>query len=683
MANDNEVIIHVKAEDDTAAGFAKAKQSAKKFGEELERDLAKHGQQGGRKLADGIHDGFKQGIPRIKQQARSLGEDVEDIMARHGRAAGVELGQGVSDGFGTHEPDLRTQASALGAEMEAELGEAGRKSGESFAEEFKERSGKGGDDDLLKDIIEHLLRGSKQGGKKVAKSLMTSIADELVGAKNPAIAGAIVASLATIGPLIGASIGAAVIGIGGTLGIAGGFAAATTDPRVKGSIAAMSDMLSDDIKEAGSSFAPAAIDGINQVKAAWKTILPDIQSIFDQSGTMIEPFVDGLLDGVAAIVAGIDESLGGAGPVMEAFGDLFRSVGEDIGEIFSDLSDNGPELADSLAVLAGAISAVGDILTWTVEASAGWLAQFPALKRDAIELAENLRPLGEMLGILEDQTGAVSIENGEWHDSAIDAASAVDEQIASIRVLEAEMKKQTDPMFAMLDAQDQVRLAQEKYNKAVKESGPESAKARDALRKMGEAAIDLSGKMTTAASDGFDGKLTPAMRAAMRQAGLSSKEMDRLEKELMAAWRASNKWAGDYYANYTVKYSTVGKKTGDFGAGGNFTGVGGLAHGGVAGAAVGGMHSGLRMVGEFGPELVDLPAGTRVTSAPDTQRMLSGGNAAPPPAGFSASTMQRLNLTFDPAGASELVRAIMKTLRAEIRDQGGSVQTVLGVSGVG
>lgn len=55
----------------------------------------------------------------------------------------------------------------------------------------------------------------------------------------------------------------------------------------------------------------------------------------------------------------------------------------------------------------------------------------------------------------------------------------------------------------------------------------------------------------------------------------------------------------------------------------------GNAAGGIIGAATGGIHSGMRWVGEQGPELADLPAGTTVHSAADSQRMMrqaSGGN---------------------------------------------------------
>lgn len=46
------------------------------------------------------------------------------------------------------------------------------------------------------------------------------------------------------------------------------------------------------------------------------------------------------------------------------------------------------------------------------------------------------------------------------------------------------------------------------------------------------------------------------------------------------------------------------------------------AAGGIVGAAVGGIHNGLRWVGEQGPELMDVPAGTTVHSAADSQRMM-------------------------------------------------------------
>ncbi len=52
--------------------------------------------------------------------------------------------------------------------------------------------------------------------------------------------------------------------------------------------------------------------------------------------------------------------------------------------------------------------------------------------------------------------------------------------------------------------------------------------------------------------------------------------------------------------------------------------------GGIAGAASGGIRSGLTWVGEHGPELADIPAGSRVWSNPDSMRMASGQGGGPP-----------------------------------------------------
>ncbi len=237
------------------------------------------------------------------------------------------------------------------------------------------------------------------------------------------------------------------------------------------------------------------------------------------------------------------------------------------------------------------------------------------------------------------------------------------------------MRKQTDPLFEVFDLQTKVRKAQETYNKALEENGPESAKAKKALLDMGKASFELTSALTSAASEGFNGKLTPAMRNALRNAGNTADQIDALEKELIKAWKAANKWAGTWKATYITEYKTMGLKSGSA-----YGGWQGLATGGIVGAATGGTHTGMRMVGEHGPELVDLPAGTRVHSAPDTKRMTS--QSSPALAGLGGASGLNVVLKFDPSHAPEAVRGIMEGIRAEVRDAGGSVQTALGVAGV-
>jgi hypothetical protein len=95
----------------------------------------------------------------------------------------------------------------------------------------------------------------------------------------------------------------------------------------------------------------------------------------------------------------------------------------------------------------------------------------------------------------------------------------------------------------------------------------------------------------------------------------------------------------------------------------------GFAHGGIVGAAAGGGPRGnWTMVGEHGRELVRLPAGSQVSSNPDTERQLAHGG------GSSAASLVRLD------SSDALVGALLEMIRKAVRTRGGNVQIVLGAS---
>jgi len=92
--------------------------------------------------------------------------------------------------------------------------------------------------------------------------------------------------------------------------------------------------------------------------------------------------------------------------------------------------------------------------------------------------------------------------------------------------------------------------------------------------------------------------------------------------------------------------------------------TGAKRHGGVVGAAAtGGVRSNLTMVGEGGPELVDLPTGSRVRSNPDTRRMMSGSGAGAPTAVIEIRS-----------GGSKMDDMLMEIFRKAVHVRGGNVQ---------
>ena len=100
-----------------------------------------------------------------------------------------------------------------------------------------------------------------------------------------------------------------------------------------------------------------------------------------------------------------------------------------------------------------------------------------------------------------------------------------------------------------------------------------------------------------------------------------------LEAKLAAARRKLNALNG--------KTATTYVRTVQYGIGAEAANAARRAHGGVIGsrvgkAATGGVRNNLTMVGEQGPELVELPGGSRVRSNPDTRRIMSHSQAIRP-----------------------------------------------------
>lgn len=95
----------------------------------------------------------------------------------------------------------------------------------------------------------------------------------------------------------------------------------------------------------------------------------------------------------------------------------------------------------------------------------------------------------------------------------------------------------------------------------------------------------------------------------------------------------------------------------------------GYAHGGITGAANGGMRSGLTMVGERGRELVSLAPGSRVHSNEDTERMMARGGGGP----------LEVVLSWATGTQGALADALAEHIRIDVQRKGyGSVQAAYG-----
>ncbi|MCX4780122.1 hypothetical protein [Streptomyces sp. NBC_01264] len=94
------------------------------------------------------------------------------------------------------------------------------------------------------------------------------------------------------------------------------------------------------------------------------------------------------------------------------------------------------------------------------------------------------------------------------------------------------------------------------------------------------------------------------------------------------------------------------------------------AHGGIIGAAGGGPRSRMTLVGEQGPELVDLAPGSRVRSNPDSKRIAAGMAGG---GGGGGPILVQVMLD-----GRQLAQVLVDPLQYEIGTRGGNVQSVLG-----
>jgi len=499
----------------------------------------------------------------------------------------------------------------------------------------------------------------KQAGPKIGDGLSGGMLSGLK-ATLPAFGQFGIAAGAAMAPLLGSAVGAAIIGGAGAAGILGGLKIAANDPAVKAAGTALKEEIGKDLKDAASSFVPVALQSLDKLKGGFKSILPDLKAIFSTSSNFVGPLLDSAMNGIRKLVSGVKDAVENAGPILESVGRLIESTLSEVGETFTDLSDD----AENFAV---AVDALSFIATTTIEIFEGLLEVCSELVGAFAELGEGIGELAVDMGLVEKTTAKHKIRTYEAADASKAAARASEEQRTALRKLSDEMQAQTDPLFGLIDAQKEVAEAQSAYNKALDKHGPKSAEARDALADLGQAAFRLNDKVGDAAG-GFNGRLTPAMRKALDNAGLTKKQINDLERELRQAASAASDWEGTYRQKYITSYVT------------NYSGPKeqlpygtGRAHGGptgaVRGAQDGATSSGMTLVGEHGPELLSLPPGTQVHTNADTQRMMSGGSRGGSDTLVVSPDMSRLD---------GLSRAIMEMLRYEVRAGGGNVQTVLG-----
>jgi hypothetical protein len=424
-------------------------------------------------------------------------------------------------------------------------------------------------------VLTQLRRMSAEIGDISRRSLLRSFGDVLA-ALPPRIRGAIILGVGsaalTAAPLIGGAIAGAVVGAVGSGGIVGGLVSASRDARVKAAASTLVSRLEEPFEDIGEAFIHPAVQALNIVGGAAEDLLSGLAPEIRDLAPLVVELADGVDELAERAEPGIADALRAARPILRLLARELPELGETIGDVFSTLSDGSDGAILALHLLLGNVER-------TIRAAAGFITFLSNTVEGGVDLllkeavaADTLLGRLPLVGDLTHRAvqGGIELQNmlEEIKDFDSDATDGVAggfrdlaEQIDATNSILTKhrdlIRAQTDPMFALIDAQQELREKQVDYNAAVKEFGRESPQARAAQIDLARAAVGLQGAVAAAAGT-FDGKLKPAMRAALKAAGLTEDQIKGIEEQFRDARRAGDKFAKKYFAEATVQWRQIG-----------------------------------------------------------------------------------------------------------------------------
>jgi len=377
-----------------------------------------------------------------------------------------------------------------------------------------------------------LTAGSGQLSKLAGNHVGITIGAAIGAAAGPTIISAVQSALS-------AGVGAGFIGAGIMLAVKG-------DPEIEAAGKAAGTKFSKGLAtDAAKIFKGPILDSIGILSDAGDRLRVKLGSAFSGLSDDVVPLLRKVVQGAERLTDSLVNVAGKSGPALEGLGDTVLLLSDGIGDMIDILADGTPQAAANLTLLAGATA---DLLRWTAMTvdQLGKLANNPWLTGPLLPLLKkHYKDAADASDQMKGSTSALA-------DSMTNAAKAAEGQQNALANLAKELKAQTDPVFGLLDAEDKLAEAQLNVKKQTDEHGKSSTEAKKALRQLAEAALNLEGRAGEL-GDTFQGKLTPELRATLRAAGLTDRQIADLGKQFTDAKKKGNAFARKYEANASVK----------------------------------------------------------------------------------------------------------------------------------
>lgn len=394
-----------------------------------------------------------------------------------------------------------------------------------------------------------------EAGAETGRSFIKSFME--VAQSGPAGAGAAVGAglaAAWLAPALGATVSAGILGGVGIGGVIGGLSLAKRDTRVKAATKSLGDEVTKSLDRSAGVFVPVALKGIQQIRASFGRIDDDLTGIFETSSRYVQPLINGVTGLVERAIGGVSEAVAAAGPVIDVLERQLPNLGAVIGDVLSNLADNGPEAAVALdqvfTVIEGGVVTLGAVVNGLTEAY-GFLASLGVFGEDAMRAWAKYTKEAKNAG---DETDVLAGKQEELKRETDYAAEAARGEQKALEGLAKQLRAQTDPVFGLLTAEDRLTEAQKKAAEATKKHGANSKEAQTALRELTVRALEVQAA-AGALGNTFDGKLTPELIGTLRAAGLTEDQIAAVGKQFRQAKKDGDKFAKHYKAKISVEYA--------------------------------------------------------------------------------------------------------------------------------
>jgi hypothetical protein len=670
---DNEVGIRITGDDDSKPAFDSAAGGARKFKVEA-KDAGGAAKLLGTDLAAAAREGEKDAADNLRA-ATAAGHLDRQIKDATDSLRKLRIEEALADrGSGDFTEKVKAQERAL-----ADLQRARKTIGQVKAK------------DMLPSPAELRQEGVKAGGLLGQGTLVGfGSAAKSLGPVASSFAIAIALQVAAVaGPLITASIGGAVLA-GAGLGVAGlGAVLVKENPRVKQAAGQLGASVKDAFTEQASGMVKPVVDSLGVLERKGVEIAPIFGRMFATAGPSLTTFAKGLAGLVDEMLPGLEKAVNASGPAIDRIASELPGFGDAISDMLGSIADAAPGAAEGIGDLIDVMGFFVDTAGFVIESGSNTYRIFKDLTRldfgDIRDTITGTKQVMRELGADTEETGtqasraAANIEGFNEavrdqrrallgvegsllsYEEAIDAATAagkanndgIDAGNEKGRANRAVLDQLAGSTLAYAESIIKTTGDQDEATRVTERGRAAFIKSAIAMGATKAAATALA-----TALFGIPKKVTPEValkgdRDAQTKIGRVKTELNRIDG-IVASPLVNIRFNG------VSRLNKVERQLAGFDHGG-LTGAGGWDG---ASAASGGLRGNMTLVGESGPELVELPPSSRVTPAAQTRDTLSGRSNGP----------MQLIISVPPGADRDVVTTLVRALRYEVRFSGKTTE---------